>query len=133
MIKSLDRYLYAVRTLKEKRRCVRSVDVAHHLGLSRASVSIALRQMKNQGLIEVEPDGNLRLTAPGQSRCDMLGRRVCFFEQLLTGAGVDPSQALQDAISFSWEMSGASFEAFLKVCGSSDQVKKTLQLENSNE
>ncbi len=108
----LDRYLYAIRTLKEKYLCVRAVDVAHYLGFSKASVSIAIRQMRDQGLIEVEPDGNLLFTALGKNRSDLLGSRVCFFQQLLADAGVEPSQALQDAISFSWEMSEASFEAF---------------------
>ncbi|MBR4359676.1 MAG: metal-dependent transcriptional regulator [Clostridia bacterium] len=112
MSKSLDRYLYAVRTLKEKYLCVRAIDVAHYLGFSKASVSIAIRQMKERGLIEAEPDGNLQFTELGKNRSDLLGSRVCFFQQLLTDAGVDPSQALQDAISFSWEMSEASFEAF---------------------
>ena len=46
MSRSLDRYLYAIRTLKEKYLCVRTVDVSHYLGLSKASVSIALRQLR---------------------------------------------------------------------------------------
>lgn len=112
MSKSPDRYLCAIRALKEKYLCVRAVDVAHSLGLSKASVSIAIRQMRDQGLIEVEHDGNLLFTALGQSRFDLFESRVCFFQQLLTDAGVEPSQARQDAVSFSWEMSEASFEAF---------------------
>ena len=96
----------------EKNLCVRAVDVAHYLGLSKASVSIAVRQMRDQRLIEVEPDGNLLFTALGKARSDLLESRVRFFRRLLTDAGVEPAQALQDAISFSWEMSEASFEAF---------------------
>ena len=46
--------------------------------------------MRDKGLIETEPDGNL----------------------LLTDAGVHPDLDLQDAISFSWKMSEDSFEAF---------------------
>ena len=121
MSRSLDRYLYAVGALKEKYLCVRAVDVAHYLGLSKASVSIAVRQMKDQGLIQVERDGNLLLTALGQSCSGLLGSRVRFFQRLLTDAGVEPSQALQDAISFSWEMSGASFEAFCNLYDASDK------------
>ena len=58
------------------------------------------------------PVGYLLCTALGHARSDLLGSRVRFFQQLLTDAGVEPAQALQDAISFSWEMSEASFEAF---------------------
>ena len=109
---STNRYLFAIRTLHEKYLCVRAVDVAHYLGFAKPSVSISIRQMREQDLIEVEPDGNILFTESGKTRAESLNRRVSFFRQLLTDAGVEPSLALQDAISFSWEMSDASFEAF---------------------
>ena len=112
MIGAFDRYLYAIGMLKEKYLCVRAVDVAHCLGVSKASVSLAVRRLREQGLIVVEPDGNLCFTAPGRDRSDQLDRRVSFFRRFLTEAGVEPSQAVRDAIAFSWEMSEASFEAF---------------------
>ena len=112
MSRAFDRYLYAIRRLKEKYLCVRAVDVAHFLDVSKASVSTAVRQMRDQGLIDAEPDGNLFFTALGQERSDWLEDRISFFHRLLTDAGVESSQALRDALSFSWEMSDASFEAF---------------------
>ncbi len=115
MSRAFNRYLYAVRALKEKYLCVRAVDVAHYLGFSKASVSITLRQMREQGLIETEPDGNLLLTEPGKARSAHLDARVRFFRQLLTDAGVEPAQALQDATSFAWEMSETAFEAFRRL------------------
>ena len=112
MTRTMDRYLFAIRMLKEKYLCVRAVDVAHYLGFSKASVSSAMRQMRAQGLIEVEPDGNLNFTEAGRERSEFLLDRVCFFERLLREAGVEAAQAQQDAISFSWEMSEDAFEAF---------------------
>ena len=106
-----DRYLYAVHILKDRYLCVRSVDLAHYLGITKASVSASIRQMRDQGLIETEPDGNLVLTAAGQQRAQLLGVRIEFFRKLLADAGVQPDLALRDAISFSWKMSEASFEA----------------------
>ncbi|MBR4457458.1 MAG: MarR family transcriptional regulator [Clostridia bacterium] len=122
MKSSLDRYLYAIRMLKERYHCVRAVDAAHFLGFSKASVSIALRQMREQGLIEVEPDGNICFTAEGKKRADHLTARVVFFHQILTGAGVEPSLALKDAVSFSWEMSETSYEAFRKLAAASAET-----------
>ena len=115
MSKTFDRYLYAIGMLKEKYLCVRAVDVAHCPGVSKASVSVVIRQLRDHGLIDVESDGNLLFTATGKKRSDWLGERVSFFRQLLTDAGVEPSQALRDAISFSWEMSEAAFEAFRRL------------------
>ena len=79
MIKSLDRSLYVIRSLQEKYLCVRAVDAAHFLQVSKPSVSVAIRQMQAQGLIKVESDGNLQFTALGKNRSDLLGSRVCFF------------------------------------------------------
>lgn len=112
MTKTANRYLYAIRTLGEKYLCVRSVDVAHYLGFSKASVSLAIRQMREQGLIQVETDGNLKFTDLGKSQAESISGRIAFFHRLLTDAGVETSLALQDALSFSWEMSEASYEAF---------------------
>lgn len=100
-----DRYLYAVQVLKDRYLCVRSVDLAHYLGITKASVSAFIRQMREQGLIETEPDGNLLLTDAGQQRAMLLGVRIEFFRRLLTDAGVQPELALRDAVSFSWKMS----------------------------
>ena len=115
MSQPMDRYLYAIRTLHDQYACVRSVDVAHYLGISKASVSVAIRQLRERGLIEMEEDGNLLLTALSRARAERLTKRVRFFQQWLTGAGVEPSQALRDAISFSWEMSEAAYKAFRSI------------------
>ncbi len=112
MTQAADRYLYAVQVLKDRYLCVRSVDLAHYLGISKASVSAFIRQMRQQGLIEVEPDGNLLLTEKGREQVYARRVRIEFFRQLLKDAGVCPDVALRDAISFSWRMSEESFEAF---------------------
>ncbi len=106
-----DRYLLAIQTLKKQYLCVRSVDVARFLSVSKASVSAAMRQMKGQGLVTVAPDGNLQFSAQGKRRINLLNRRVCFFQQKLIDAGVASALALQDALSFSWEMSEKSYNA----------------------
>ena len=120
MLSSLKRYVYAVRVLHGKFLCVRAVDLAHYLKFSKASISRAVSQMQENNLIEVEPDGNLLFTPPGEELADQLEERVCFFMNLLTGEGVDPAMALQDSISFSWEMSEESYRAFRNLYDSSE-------------
>ena len=115
MSSTLNRYLYAIWSLHEKYCCVRSVDVAHYLNLAKPSVSVSVRQLQQQGLIEIDPDGNLSFTASGKILADKLNTRICFFRDLLISAGVEPSLALQDALSFSWNMSDTSFEAFKRM------------------
>lgn len=108
----MNRYLYTIWLLHRKYCCVRSVDIAHHLGRTKPSVSVFVRQMQKQGLIEIEPDGNLCFTNEGRIHAEQLDARVSFFQRFLIGAGVEASVALQDATAFGWEMSDSSFEAF---------------------
>lgn len=111
MNKTTDRYLYTIQILKESYHCVRAIDLVHYLSCSKPTVSSALRQMREQSLIEVEPDGNLLFTPDGKKRVDELDHRIRFFQEHLTAAGVDRDTAIRDAVSFSWEMSEASFHA----------------------
>ncbi len=113
---AIDRYLYTIHTIRGKYLCVRAGGVAHYLEVSKASVSNMIHQMQRQGLIEVEPDGNLLFTATGREHVDVLSERIRFFRRILADAGVEPSLALQDAVSFSWEMSEASFQALKQRC-----------------
>ena len=72
MTQTADRNLYAVQVLKDRYLCVRSVDLAHYLGISKASVSTFIRRMRQQGLIEVEPDRPCRERQITCTRCDLI-------------------------------------------------------------
>ena len=107
---TLDRYLAAILTLKEKYLCVRAVDVAHYLGYSKTSVSVMLRSLREKELITVESDGNLCLLPAGQKRTEAYMDRFTFFHRLLLSSGVEPGIAFQDAILLSTELSAVSFD-----------------------
>ena len=115
MNNTADRYLLSISVLKERFLCVRSVDVACYLGLSKATVCVALKQLREKGLLESEADGNLRFTASGKKRIDLLNTRVSFFRDLFIDAGLEPAQAARDAISISWEMSDPAYHAFCRL------------------
>ena len=45
---------------------VRSIDVVNELGFTKASVSIAMKKLRENGYIAVDGEGNLTLLAPGR-------------------------------------------------------------------
>ncbi|EJW94045.1 iron-dependent transcriptional regulator, partial [gut metagenome] len=63
--KSAEDYLETVLMLKEKKGAAHSVDVATELGFSKASVSVAMKKLRESGYLIMEPDGELRLTDSG--------------------------------------------------------------------
>ncbi|MHC4773602.1 MAG: metal-dependent transcriptional regulator [Planctomycetota bacterium] len=93
---SLEDYLEAIYHLIELRDVARSKDIAERMGVSRASVTGALRTLAEKGLVHYQPYGYTTLTKNGiqiarkvADRHDILGR---FFQELL-GADASVAQA----------------------------------------
>ena len=89
-----ERYLHTILLLGKKFCCVRSVDVAHYLKRSKASVSVAVNRLIGSGLLTMERDGNLLLTEQGRNYMRDYQKRSCFFQRLLRDAGVPPEAAV---------------------------------------
>ncbi|MDE5563691.1 MAG: metal-dependent transcriptional regulator [Oscillospiraceae bacterium] len=91
-------YLETIYLLTEKSPFVRSVDVANELGFTKASVSRAMRILREEGLITMADDGQIKLTKSGRSRAISVYERhtliTDFFAQEL---GVNPVTAEKDA------------------------------------
>lgn len=54
---SAENYLEAILILSRRLGQVRSVDVAAYLGFSKPSVSVAMKHLREDGYLRVEPDG----------------------------------------------------------------------------
>lgn len=62
---SVEDYLEAIFVLQEKNGYVRSVDIANHLELSKASVSIAMKNLKENKFIKITDNHEIRLSETG--------------------------------------------------------------------
>ncbi len=91
-------YLETIYLLTKKSPFVRSVDVANELGFTKASVSRAMRILREEGLIVVGDDGGIKLTKAGSKRAISVYERhtliTDFFSQFL---GVNPVTSEKDA------------------------------------
>jgi len=63
---NLEDYLEAISILQAENRVARAKDIAERLGVSRASVSGALKTLAERGLIHYEPYSFITLTAQGE-------------------------------------------------------------------
>ena len=61
-------YLETIYLLSRKSPFVRSVDVANELGYTKASVSRAMKILREEGLITMGTDGGIKLTKNGIMR-----------------------------------------------------------------
>jgi len=77
---------------------VRSVDIAGHLHVSKASVTKAMGILRDAGLIEQAHYGLIRLTSQGRLRADEVLQRHGMIKRFLTEVlEIDDSIAEQDA------------------------------------
>lgn len=63
---AVEDYLEAILALDHEGAAVRSVEIAEHLGLSRAAVSKSMVNLAQEGLVEHTLYGRIRLTEEGQ-------------------------------------------------------------------
>jgi len=84
---SLEDYLEAIFNLSQGSSVARSRDIAKSLGVSRASVTAALRSLKQKGLANYKPYNYVTLTGAGRGEAAKVVRRhnilQSFFEDVL--------------------------------------------------
>lgn len=112
--RTMDRYLHAILLLGMRFPVVRAVDVAAWLEYSKASVSVAVKQMLDEKLVSIGSHGALLLTADGQRRASAFHQRYDFFNHMLTEAGIDETVARKEAGALAGSLSDPSLWAIRK-------------------
>ena len=103
-------YLEAVLVLQKKKGMVRSVDLARHMGFSKASISHAVGVLKNGGFLTVDEDGYFHLTKDGRKVAEKIYERHQFFTEQLVAVGVDRETAERDACRIEHAISEEAFQ-----------------------
>ena len=106
-----ENYLEAIWVLGKKNGTVRSIDVAHHLNLSKPSVSVAIKKLRESGFVEMGFDGQLSLTEKGLEVAQTMYERHTILTKLLVMLGVDEKIAAEDACRMEHVLSEESFAA----------------------
>ena len=108
--KSVEDYLKTIYTLT-KRKAVHGSDIAGELGVSRPTVSVALKALAEEGYVFVDGTYEVHLTEKGRLIAEDTYERHNTFCRLLTGLGVDKKTAAADACEMEHAVSGESYEA----------------------
>ena len=111
---SLEDYLKAIYTLSQEKKTVRAIDIAKHFSFSRPTVSVALKQYKNEGYITID-DYAIHLTDKGLEIALNVFERHEVLEQILMKLGVDKDTAHHGAHLLEHDLSDKSFEAIHKA------------------
>lgn len=110
MQESAENYLETVLMLKIKHGHVRSIDVANHLNFSKASVSVAMKSLRENGYVSVDDEGNLSLTESGRAIAEKIYERHQLIATLLINLGVDADTAYEDSCKIEHDLSDITFQ-----------------------
>ena len=108
---SVEDYLEAILMLSKKLPNVRSIDIVHKLGYSKPSISVAMKNLRQSGLIDVADSGYITLTDTGRLRAETVYERHALISDWLISLGVSPETATGDACKMEHDISAESFAA----------------------
>ena len=116
---SAENYLETILILSQRKGKgeVSSIDIVNELEFSKPSVSVAMKNLRENGYITVDKDGYIRLTDKGLEIAEKMYERHTLLSQWLIKLGVDEKVAVEDACRMEHVISAESFAAIKKHTG----------------
>ena len=111
LLESGEMYLETIYVLSQKSAQVRSIDVAEEMGFSKPSVSRAMGILKNDGYIEIDAGGGIKLTRLGESHAKRIYERHTLLTTVFINLGVSEKTAAEDACRVEHYLSDETFAA----------------------
>jgi len=108
---STENYLETILILSKGGDQVRAIDIVNELEYSRPSVSVAMKNLREKGLIEIDINGYITLTGDGRQIAESMYQRHTLISDWLMYLGVDKKTAISDACKMEHTMSEISFSA----------------------
>ena len=110
---SAEDYLEAMLVLQEKHGYIRSIDIAKQLGVTKPSVSYAVKRLRESGYINMNANGPITLAPAGYKIAKRIYERHKALTSFLLKLGVSQEQAEEDACEIEHVI---SHETYVAIC-----------------
>lgn len=108
---SAEDYLETILVLGRRKPMIRSIDIVNELGYSKPSVSVAMKNLRENGYISMDHDGYITLEPAGLKIAETIYERHTMLTELLVALGVGLETAVEDACRIEHVISSESFAA----------------------
>ena len=108
---SAENYLETIYTLSHKMSEVRSIDIVHELNFTKASVSVAMKNLRQKEYIVMDESGYITLTEAGRVVAEATFERHQVITRLFMELGVPEEVAAEDACKVEHVISEETFAA----------------------
>lgn len=109
--KSAEDYLETILILYNRQGSVHAIDIANELAFSKPSVSVAMKNLRENGYISVNENNEITLTEAGRKIAETIYERHTLLSSWLEALGVEPKIAAEDACRMEHVISAESFAA----------------------
>ena len=107
---SAENYLETILMLKKEKGYVRSIDIANELGVTKPSVSVAMKSFREEGYITVDETGGISLTEKGMEIANKVYEKHEIIAKALMAIGVSEKTAYEDSCKIEHDISNETFE-----------------------
>lgn len=115
---SAENYLETILMLNNRKGYCRSIDICNEMGFSKPSVSVYMRNLREEGYISVDENGNITLTDKGSEIAERIYDRHNVIAGFLMQLGTSEETAYRDSCKIEHDISEESFilikEQYLK-------------------
>ena len=107
---AMENYLETVLILSRENSEVHAANICAYLDYSRPTVSIAIRQLRDQGYLTIDASNHITLTPAGLAIAEPMYERHNILANVLEKLGVSRETALRDACKIEHDLSPETFE-----------------------
>ena len=104
-----ENYLETIYIVKKRLGYCRSIDVCNELGYSKPTVSVVMKDFRQNGYVVIDSHGDITLTEKGLKVAERMYERHQLLGKMLIDLGVDDETAYADACNIEHDLSEESF------------------------
>lgn len=116
MQESAQDYLESILILSKRQESVRATDICSYFGYARATVSVFMKQLKENGYVNIDDRNHITLTESGLEIAEEMYERHEFLTDLFLKLGVSEEIATKDACRVEHYVSKETFAAIKDAC-----------------
>lgn len=107
---SAENYLETILVINNKKGYCRSIDICNEMGFSKPSVSVYMKNLREDDYISVDNNGNITLTEKGLAIAEKIYDRHNVIAGFLMQLGTSEENAYKDSCKIEHDISEESFQ-----------------------
>lgn len=110
ILEAAENYLETILVEQTRLKDVRSIDICAAMGYSKPTISVMMKKLRENGYIDMSPEGYITLTESGRAIAERVYERHQVISSVLMALGVSRETAGADACKIEHDISEETFE-----------------------